>query len=186
MPRVETADRLLSAALRLGVDQGVGALSLQGIANGAGVSKALVLYHYGDKPTLLSALVEHLGARSVERMRAAARAGDALVAWRALARTEAEAGELALLAGLAREGDVSGSGTLIEVRAAREDGAATLGTAILRGVRLGPRVPVPFLGRLIVRHLDGLAVAAGRGVFAADELEAELDTFALALLGLGR
>lgn len=186
MSPVETADRLLTAAVRLGVADGVGALSLQGIASGAGVSKALVLYHYGDKPTLLGALAAHLGDRSVGRLREAARATDAMQGWRALARAEAEAGELALLAALAHEAEVAGAPAFATIRAGREDGAAALGEAILRAVRLAPRVPVPFLGRLIVRHLDGLAVAAGRGAFTPEEVEAELDTFALALLGLGR
>ena len=53
-------------------------------------------------------------------------------------------------------------------------------------MQLESRVPAPLLGRLLVRHLDGLAVAAAHGRLSDAELDAELDTFALALLGLGR
>lgn len=186
MSRAETAERLLDAAIGLGVSDGVGAMSLQGIATRAGVSKALVLYHYVDKPTLLAAVVTRVGARSAERLLGAARAADALAGWRTLARAETANGELALLAGLAHEAEVAASPALPVARAAREDGAAVLGGAILRAVGLSPRVPVPFLGRVIVRHLDGLVIAASRGVISGEEFEAELDTFALALLGLGR
>ncbi len=186
MSRAETAERLVEAAIGLGVADGVGALGLQGIATRAGVSKALILYHFGDKPTLLSAVVSRVGTRSAERMNGAARAADALMGWRALARAETANGELALLAGLAHETDVAASPALPAVRAAREESATQLGAAILRAVGLAPRVPVSFLGRVLVRHLDGLVIASSRGAIAGEEFEAELDTFALALLGLGR
>jgi AcrR family transcriptional regulator len=186
MSRAETAQRLLGAAIQLGVGQGVGALSLQGIARTAGVSKALVLYHFGDKPALFAAIVERLGGQSAERWRAAATARDALEAWRELARAEAGTGELALLAALTQEGDVRDTGAVSAARAARETAAAGLGEAILRTVGLTPRVPVPLLGRVLVRHLDGLVLATAGGGVTAGEIDAELDTFTLALLGLGR
>lgn len=188
MSRADTPERLLSAAIRLGVARGVSAMSLQGIASAAGVSKALVLYHFGDKAAVLTAVADGLGARGGERLHTAAAAPDALKAWYALAREELRLGELALLAGLAQEPDLGArAGMAIPAaRGAREVAATRLAASIYGAVGLEPRVPLSFLGRMLVRHLDGLAVAAAHAEFGAAELEAELDTFAIALLGFGR
>jgi AcrR family transcriptional regulator len=186
MSRAETANRLLEGAIRLGVAQGVGALSLQGIATTAGVSKALVLYHFGDKPALLAAVVERLGAQSVERLERAMHGQDALQEWQAMMRAEAASGELALLASLSQEAELSGSPAVPEARRARETRAATLAEAMLHTLGLTPRVPAPLLGRVLIRHMDGLVIATARGASTPEELDAELDTFTLALFGLGR
>jgi AcrR family transcriptional regulator len=187
MSRAETAERLIEAAIGLGVRQGVSAMSLQGIASVAGVSKALVLYHFGDKRALLAVVTERLATRAAGRMNAAAAAPDAMLAWRALARAELGASELALLAGLAQEPDAHAVGTVpVIARTAREEAATRLVTAIMKVLALEARVPTPFLGRALLRHLDGLAVASAHERLGTAELEAELDTFALALMGFGR
>jgi AcrR family transcriptional regulator len=183
--RAESPDRLIDAAIRLGVQHGAGSMSLQAIATTAGMSKALVLYHFGDKSAMLGQVTERLGSRIAARMTAAAGAPEALAAWRALARAEVEAGEVALLAGLSQERGVRAEATGL-ARAQREEAATRLAGAVMTAVRLEPRVPLPFLGRVILRHLDGLAVAAAQQAFGTTELEAELDAFAIALLGLGR
>jgi AcrR family transcriptional regulator len=186
MSRAETASRLLDGAIELGVAHGVGALSLQGIATTAGVSKALVLYHFGDKPALLAAVVERLGAQSVERLERATHAPDALQGWRGMMLEEAVSGELALLGALSQEAELSGAPAVPEARRAREARATTLAEAMLRTLGLAPRVPSPLLGRVLIRHMDGLVIATARGGSSAEEIEAELDTFTLALFGLGR
>lgn len=185
MSRADAASRIVRAAIALGAAQGVGALSLQAIARGAGVSKALLLYHYATKAALLDAVVSALARASEERLRGASAAADAMAAWRTLAREEAREGGAALLAALALEAEVDGA-ALQAARAAREAAAAQLAVAVLAGVGLAPRVPAPFLGRLLVRQADGLSLAARRDGLAAEALEAELDAFALALLALGR
>jgi AcrR family transcriptional regulator len=188
--RAETTERLLASAISLGVRRGMGAMSLQGIAGAAGVSKALVLYHFDDKPAVLAAVVARLAARTATRMEGAATSGDGMEAWRALVRVELEMGELALLAALAQEPDARdarGAGrTAGGARSVREASATRLVTAIMTSLNLTPRVPAPFLGRALVRHLDGLAVASAPERLGTTELEAELDTFALALLAFGR
>jgi len=73
-----------------------------------------------------------------------------------------------------------------EARRARETRAGTLAEAMLRTLGLTPRVPAPLLGRVLIRHMDGLVIAAARGGTTPEELDAELDTFTLALFGLGR
>jgi AcrR family transcriptional regulator len=183
--RADAAGRITTAAVSLGVERGVGALTLQAIASSAGVSKALLLYHFGGKAALLSAVVAALGEASAMRLERALATGDAMVAWRALAQHEVECGELALLSALTLEAEVT-AGPLLAARAAREASAAALATEVLAGVGLVPRVPAPFLGRLVLRQLDGLVIAARRGGLSATSLEPELDTFALALLALGR
>lgn len=185
MSRADAASRIVRAAITLGAAKGVGAMSLQGIADSAGVSKALLLYHFKGKTALLNAVVVSLGQLSESRLRAAATAADAMGAWRAFVRDGRVHGELALLSALALEAEVDAD-ALQRTRAEREDAAAALATAVLSGLQLTPRVPAVFLGRLLLRQLDGLAAAATRNGVTAAALEAELDVLALALLALGR
>lgn len=185
MSRADAAARLTEAAITLGAAEGVGALSLQAIARTAGVSKALLLYHFAGKAALLQAAVEVLASASAHRLRQAATAADAMEAWRALARREARQGELALLAALSLELELEAA-ALAPLRAAREAAATTLATALLAGVQLQPRVPAVMIGRLLLRQLDGLVAGATRDGLSAEALDAELDVAALALLALGR
>ncbi len=186
MSRADPAEHLLESAIRLGVERGVSAMSLQGIASKAGVSKALVLYHFGDKAALFARIAERCGRRCAERLERASASADPLAAWRELVRTAVKEGEVALLAGLVQDADLAAAATAPVARGTREAKAALLATAVLAAMQLEPRVPAPLLGRLLVRHLDGLAVASAQGRLGPAEIEAELDTFALALLGLGR
>lgn len=184
MSRADSSERLLEAAIGLGVREGASSMSLQGIASAANVSKGLVLYHFRDKVEVNWAVAERLRLRSTERLDAAAQSTDALMAWRALCQRELVAGELALLAALAQEPERverPTSGAL-----PREEAGARVVASIFRPHGLAPRVPLPLLGRMLVRHLDGLASAGTRRAIADGELEAELDTFAVALLGCGR
>ena len=160
-------------------------MSLQGIAAAAGVSKALLLYHFAGRAALRDAVVVALSQASATRLRTAANAVDAMRAWRALVRDETVHGEIALLGALALEADVAAE-SLQRARAERVVAAVTLATAMLGGLQLAPRVPAELVGRLLLRQLDGLAAAATRDGISADALEVELDVFALALLSLGR
>lgn len=186
MSDADAAERLLEAAIGLGVRHGTGALTLQAIATAAGTSKALLLYHFGEKATLLRAVRARVDRDATARLLAAVAAPDPMEAWRRLAREEVARRQLVLLAALALECEAGESPEPDPGRGARDEPAARLATALLRSVGLSPRVPVRFLGRVLLRHLDGLAMAAAQVPFGAEELESELDAFAIALLGLGR
>jgi len=178
----EARERLLAAATVLGVTEGAGALTMQGIASAAGVSKALVLYHFGDKAALLGGIVERLVQRDVVRTNVAAAAGDPLTAWHDLARDPAARAERGLLGALALEGALRPA--MDAHTLARETAATALATAVLGALDLRPRIAPALLGRLLLRQLDG-GVHARRDA-TAEALDAELDGFALAFLALGR
>jgi AcrR family transcriptional regulator len=185
MSRADASERIIEGAVRLGIARGVGAMSLQAIATASGVSKALVLYHFQGKATLLRGVVDALARGSAARLQRAAQQTDAMAGWRALVLDEVARGDAALLTALSLEEDVDVE-TAQRARVAREEAATTLAVAVLGGVGQSPRVPAPFLGRLVLRQIDGLAVAAARGGVADAARDAELDTFALALLALGK
>lgn len=196
MSRVDGAARVLEAAAALGAAHGAGALSIQAIANAAGVSKALVLYHHADRPQLLRALHTHVGTASARRIAGAAAAADPsdpLESWRVLARDESQRGELALFAALTHDVAVndpepSQRARVAAVARAREAAATELVEAMFGALELTARVEPALIGRALLRHLDGLAVAQSSPSTRGETrmLDADLDTFALALLGLGR
>ncbi len=181
MSRAESAPRILDAAVALGVAEGVGALALQGIAASAGVSKALVLYHFTEKDALLCAIAQHVSSQDVVRLRTAAEAPDALDGWRATAGDAAARGARALLVSLVREAPVRS--LAVSLWTERAAAAAELAHAMLRTAGLQARIATPLLGRLALHHLDG--IAAGATARSAASLDADLDASALALLGLG-
>jgi len=53
--------RILDAAEALVRERGVSGLTIEGAAQGAGVSKGGLLYHFGTKEALLTAMLERLG-----------------------------------------------------------------------------------------------------------------------------
>lgn len=181
MSRADTAARIIAAAVTHGTARGVTALSLQGIAAAAGVSKALVLYHFAEKDALLSAIVEHLTERDVAVLDAAAGASDALEAWRSAAGEARHRDARALLVGLLREAPLRAQAE--EVTARRVAAATRLATAMLRHAGLRPRIAAPLVGRVLLDQLDGVAVTAVAR--SAEALDAEVDALALAILGLG-
>lgn len=178
----EARERLLAAATALGVAQGAGALTMQGIASAAGVSKALVLYHFGDKAALLDGIVERLVERDVARTGDATAAADPLSAWHALARDTDARAERGLLGALSLEGALRP--TMASRAIAREAAATALAVSVLKALDLRPRIAPMLLGRLLLRQLDGQVHA--RHDATAEAMDAELDGFALAFLALGR
>jgi AcrR family transcriptional regulator len=185
--RPDAAGRLLAAATMLGARGGIGALSIQGIADAAGVSKALVLYHFEEKSALFLALYEDLCAQSASRLRAAARARDPLEAWQRAVHEEISRGELPLIAALAGDASLRTQPLGVAGRA-REEAAADLGIHMLASLDLQPRIGRALLGRVLLRHLDGVVgafAARAEAATASEDVAAELDAFALGFLALG-
>lgn len=180
MSRADAAARIVDAAIALGTRQGVGAMSLQGIATERGVSKALVLYHHETKQRLLSAVAEQLVAREVEALTLAATDADVLDAWRRVAGASERRAERALLAALLAEEELRGEASALQ--AARAQAASVLAQQLLASAGLRARVAGSLLGRVALAQLDGIAM--GPRDRSAAALEAELDAMALALMGL--
>src|SRR5919199_3680853 len=70
-PRAGAAERILRATGRTIVERGAVALTMQDVAEEAGVSKGLIHYHFHDKETLLARLAEWMTRTLVARERAA-------------------------------------------------------------------------------------------------------------------
>lgn len=113
----DTCRRILAAAEDLVIRDGVAKLTLEAAAHEAGVSKGGILYHFGTRAALVSAMVERL-LESFEEDLARygahrGRPGDFTRAW-VRATLAPEAGErdrrlgAALLAGVASEGELLG------------------------------------------------------------------------------
>jgi AcrR family transcriptional regulator len=182
-----TRQRLLEAALRRSAVDGIGALSLQTIADEADVSKALVLYHFRDKDDVMSTLVEWTTSRVL------AREATALVAstpatvleelWRWL-EAEIARGELRALIELAGERGARTRQANEASSIARHLAAEETMTQLFKLLHLTPRVPIPMLAASELAMREGLVLAASRE--PARATRAGFDVFWLALLRLAQ
>jgi AcrR family transcriptional regulator len=161
--RLSTPERILHAAAARIVAAGTANLSMQDVADAAGVSKGLIHYHFHDKETLLTRLIEWMTRESIERESATlARsvpktAVDDLWTWVA---GEIERGHLRVLNELAQERGPLNSDAVRRSARARRDAAAVTVDRLFALLELRPRVPVPLLADVIVAFIDGLAIHA--------------------------
>ena len=152
------------------------------IAATAGVSKALLHYHYADRRRLLAEAVTQLAQRIVGRERAvmegATGSGAVDALWRWL-ETELERGELRTLLelGMLRDADVHAAS--VQAAELRRQSAAETVERLFTGLGLTPRMPSALLGAASVALVDGLAASVSR-----HEVRASFDVVWLALLGL--
>lgn len=186
VPVTDARSRIVDAGVRCITREGVAGASMAAIALDAGVSKALLHYHYHDRATLLAEIVDRLNTRLVSRERAAmdrpgATTGvDALWSW---LDGELQRGELASFVELAlvREGPIREASR----RAAtlRRRSAAHTVEQIFGQLGLAPRVPAALVADASVAFMDGLAVDVANG--SMREPRVSFDIFWLALLALG-
>ncbi len=161
--RLSTPERILHAAAARIVAAGTANLSMQDVADAAGVSKGLIHYHFHDKETLLTRLIEWMTRESIERESATlARsvpktAVDDLWTWVA---GEIERGHLRVLNELAQERGPLISDAIRRSARARREAAALTVDRLFALLELRPRVPVPLLADVIVAFIDGLAIHA--------------------------
>jgi AcrR family transcriptional regulator len=177
--------RIVDAGIRCITREGVAGASMAAIALEAGVSKALLHYHYHDRATLLAEIVERIGGRLIGRERAAmdhsveASGLDAL--WRWL-DAELRRGELASFVELAfvREGAVRTATRAVAIH--RRRSAARTIERLFAQLDLTPRVPAPLMADASVAFTDGMALDVANG--SLRDPRVSFDIFWLALLGL--
>lgn len=132
------------------------------VAAHAGVSKALVHYHFHDKDTLLRALVEEVGRDVISRQRdAMARASDAraLDAYWTWLSAELMHGDVRIVVSLAEYRSNPVRAASRAVAAQRRALMAEHAAAVFTRLGLAPRIPPALIGDTLLAFLDGLAVA---------------------------
>lgn len=183
--RGAAAGRILEATSACIVQKGAADVSLQDVAEAAGVSKALIHYHFHDKGELLARLVEWLRAGLVARQSTAlsgvsgSAALDALWQWLS---DELERGDLRALLDLTLvQGEAVQSAVRITA-AERRDAATEVITQLFEALGLKPRVPSALIGHAFVAFVDGLAL--DRVVEPERNARISFDVFWLAMLSL--
>lgn len=178
-------DRILASAADRLAAAGAGAVSLQGVAAAAGVSKGLIHYHFRDREALLVETVEWLSgaviAREGRALAGVSPVGAVDALWRWL-DAELARGELRVLVELAGAPEPSVRTAARVAAAARRGAAAHTVAALFAALSLRPRVPVDLIADALVAFVDGLAVHAA--LDQASNPRVAFDVFWLAMLGL--
>ena len=184
--------RILEAAARQILAGGAADLALSDVAREAGISKALIHYHFRDKETLLARVVDHIAHDLVARER------------KALAPYRGQHNPLAVdalwqwLEGELQRGDVRVLLELDSCRGATIQTAARQAAELRRAaaqetverlftiLELRPRIESSLIANVFVAFVDGLAVDAGLSADAgnASASRVAFDVFWLAMLSL--
>jgi AcrR family transcriptional regulator len=184
--RVRATSRLVEAAVALLCTEGLGGVSVQRVADTAGVSKGLVHYHFRDKDALLAAcagaLVADLVARDeIARQEPTATAIlDAL--WRAVHSSLIDGRRRALMA-LYAESPPAIRETLVALADDRLAAAAALLGTLEQVLGWVPKVPRTTLAAAYVALGDGLALDAA--IRPSGEHRRAFDAFWFAVLADG-
>jgi AcrR family transcriptional regulator len=183
----EARERLLAAMLRCALRDGGSAVSLQSIATEAGVSKALVLYHYRDKAALLATAIHWLTDRVVQREQAALASSTASTVleeyWRWL-EEEMRVGELRVLLELSQERAGEAREALAASAQLRQSAAEQTVARIFQLLNLAPRLPPAMLASCELAFREGLVIWGGE----RDDRNTRVafDVFWLSILSLTR
>jgi AcrR family transcriptional regulator len=192
--RRSARERILDAAARRIVRGGAAALALADVAADAGVSKALIHYHFHDKDRLLEQLVEQLARNVVDRERAALEpyakqhsplAVDALWQW---LEGELVRGSVRVLTELRSFPRDSVRNAAERAAALRRRQASETVERLFAILELQSRVHTSLLAAVMVAFVDGLALdfAARReqGDEESSSPRVAFDVFWLAMLSL--
>ncbi len=162
-------------------------MSLQAIALEAGVSKALVLYHYHDKETLLATTIQWLSGRLVGRELLALQKSTATSVleeyWQWL-DAELHAGELRALLELTQERGGRIRQAIATSAAQRQETAEQTVTRVFHLLELAPRLPAAMLATCELAFRDGLVMWSAQR--PDQNARVAFDVFWLSLLGLAR
>lgn len=183
-------DRIAEAACALVQDTGIADLTIADVGHRAGVSSALVHYHFNTKQELLAAASERLAARRTEGRAAALSGASGLAAldalWAALSAGPGSEAERAWndLALLARR-DATVRRTLAAQR--RVERATFVQSLPRLFLDLGtvPTASWDETAATVLLFLDGVALALAEGG-AAEEVRAAYDAFWLVLVAAGQ
>ena len=187
---MNSKDRIAEAACSLIQDTGIADLTMADVGRRAGVSSALVHYHFSTKQALLGAASERLAARRTESRVAAISSAPGLAAldavWAVLGSGPASEAErawldLALLA--RRDGAVRS--TLATQRRAERVSVATALPRLFKGLGTVPTAPWDETAATILLFLDGVALALAEGL-PEDDVRAAYDAFWLDLIAAGQ
>jgi AcrR family transcriptional regulator len=160
--RRPAATRILQAARDLVARGGAAEVSMGDVADVAGVSKALVHYHFHDKDSLLCALVESVGAGVLRRAREAfgsEMSGHALDDYWTSVQHELREGDLRILGALAECDSERVRELSRRIAVQRREVAEGHVSAIYERLDLRPRVPPALIAETVVAFTDGLAAA---------------------------
>jgi AcrR family transcriptional regulator len=155
------------------------------IALEAGVSKALLHYHFHDRAMLLAEIVERIGVQLIGRERAAVDGNggvsglDALWSW---LNGELRRGELASLGALAlvREAPVRDASRAVADH--RRRSAARTVERLFTQLELTPKLPAALMADASVAFTDGLALDVASG--STRDPRVSFDIFWLGLISL--
>jgi AcrR family transcriptional regulator len=159
-----TTTRILEAATRRIAAAGAAVLSIHEVAIDAGVSKALIHYHFHDKDTLLARLVDHLAAGVVAREQGALAAYDdrhdplavdALWHW---VEAELQRGDIRVLLELDAYRGQAVQAAARRAAAARREVSEQTVSRLFEILELRPRVAPSLLSTVVVAFVDGLAI----------------------------
>ena len=184
-PPPDAPTRILHAAARLLAERGVARFNLQEVAEAAAVSKGLIHYHYHDRDTLLTRLVEALAGDVARRQQAAlatstpAAAMDDLWSWLA---GELRRGHLRVLQELTQEPGALVRGAVNAAAVQRRAATAAMLERLFTLLGLRPRVPPSLLADVVVAFEDGLVLASV--VQPEQDPRVAFDVFWLGVLGL--
>ena len=184
-----TRDRLISEACTVLGDVGLGALTVGAVAQRAGVSTALVYYHFDTKSQLLLAAAARLAPqRTRQRLDALAQRGglDALDRlWDALEAGAAGGSERAWSELQLHANSDRDIGSLLSRQRAAELAAVTSrAPALLEGLGSNLTVGAEEFALLLVSTLDGLSAALLSGM-GASRVRAAYDAFWLTTISAG-
>jgi TetR/AcrR family transcriptional repressor of bet genes len=161
--KAQSSARLVEAAVSLLCTDGAGGVSVQRVADAAGVSKGLVHYHFKDKDALLSACADALASDLIARDelarhgRSAATILDAL--WSAVSSSLVDGRRRALMA-LYAESPPGVRSVLVRLARDRHAAAAAVLGTMESVLDWTPRVPRATLAAAYVALVDGLALDA--------------------------
>jgi AcrR family transcriptional regulator len=156
--RARADRRILHAARHLVHRGGVAELSIGDVAVEAGVSKALVLYHFGDRDSLLAALVDDIGADVVGRAQAALTRDDLPpldAHWSWLER-EVKEGDVRALVSLSQCHTPKTAAASRRMASSRRELASAQVDQVFQRLALTPRLPAALVAETVLAFADGL------------------------------